>query len=299
MNEITWEIPVAIDLFFAGLGAGSFCLGAIAAREKGPGWEACSRMASMLAPLSILIGLSMLILDLRNKTRFWMTLRVLNVNSPMSIGVWLLSAFFLVSFVFALSELPVSSRQRIPWIGKLSIWNRSAWKNTLGIIGILLALGVSVYTGVLLLVSVVPIWRNLSLPLLLFLSAISTGFAGGTILGMLSLRKRNFNAMEEPLRFIGRSYRIILPFYLLMALVFVLTLVISSVSESDAIHFITGWNGLIWWAGVVGLGIVVPLILVMKREGIKIRQAWFLFSCVLIGGFLLRMVLILAGQKSL
>jgi polysulfide reductase chain C len=298
MNDLTWEFPVAVDLFFAGLGAGSFCLGAIAAKKKGLGWETCSRTASLLAPLAIVFGLSMLILDLRNKTRFWMTLRVLNASSPMSIGVWLLSAFFLVSALFALYGLPASVRQRIPWIGNLSIWGRPELKSKFGLIGILLALGVSVYTGVLLLVSVIPIWRNLSLPLLLFLSAISTGFAGGMILAMLSLKKENPEATREPLRFIKRSYRVILPFYLLMALVFVMTLILSPVSKNHAIHFITGWSGLIWWAGVVGMGIVVPLIFVMRKEAIKNRGAGVMFGCVLIGGFLLRMVLILAGQRS-
>jgi polysulfide reductase chain C len=298
MSDLTWEFPVAVDLFFAGVGAGSFCLGAIAARKKGPGWETCSRMASLLAPLAIVFGLSMLILDLRSKIRFWMTLRVLNANSPMSIGVWLLSAFFLVSALFALYGLPVSVRERIPWIGKLSVWNRLEWKNMLGFVGVLLALGVSVYTGVLLLVSIIPIWRNLSLPLLLFLSAISTGFAGGMILAMLSLKKADPDTVQEPLRFIKRSYRVILPFYLFMALVFVLTLIASPASEGHAIHFITGWSGLIWWAGVVVVGIVVPLIFVMRKGAIRNRGAWVMFSCVLVGGFLLRIILILAGQRS-
>jgi polysulfide reductase chain C len=299
MNEITWEIPVAVDLFFAGMGAGSFCLGAMAARKKGPGWDACSRMASLLAPLSIVIGLSMLVLDLRNKIRFWMTMRVLNINSPMSIGVWLLSAFFVVSLLFTLFGLPAAVRQKIPWIGKMSVWNRSEWKNPLGIVGILLALGVSVYTGVLLLVSIVPLWRNLCLPLLLFLSAISSGFAGGTLLAMLFLGKEKFSLLEEPLRFVKRSYRAILPCYLFVALLFVFSLTVSSFSRADAVHLVTGLSGLLWWAGVMGLGIVAPMFFVMKKERIRIRQGWFLFGFVLIGGFLLRIVLVLAGQKAL
>jgi polysulfide reductase chain C len=297
MSDLTWEFPVAVDLFFAGVAAGSFYLGAIAANKKGPGWEACSRMSSLLAPAAIVFGLSMLILDLRNKTRFWMTLRVLNANSPMSIGVWLLSAFFLVSVLFAIYGLPDSVRQRIPFIGMLSIWSRREWRRKLGFVGILLAIGVSVYTGVLLLVSIIPVWRNLSLPLLLFLSAISTGFAGGMFGALLFLKKEGADAAREPLRYLKRSYRIILPFYLFMALVFVATL-ISSASREHAIHFITGWSGLIWWAGVIFIGIVVPMFFVLRKQAIRHQSAWVLFSCVLIGGFLLRIVLIIAGQQS-
>jgi polysulfide reductase chain C len=298
MSEIPWGIPVAVDLFFAGVGAGSFCLGAIASRKKGAGWEACFRMASLLAPLAVAIGLSMLIMDLRNKPRFWMTLTRFNASSPMSIGVWLLTAFFLVSLIFALYGLPESSRQRIPGIGRLCIWNQKEWKNRIGITGFPLALAVPVYTGALLSVSVIPLWRNPGLPLLFFLSSIATGFAGGALLGMSLLGRKNRDAMEEPLRFLKRSYRMILPFYLLMVVLLVSTLVISPVSRTDALNLLTGWIGFIWWAGVVGIGIIVPLILVLKKKAIELHYAWLLFSCLLIGGFLLRMVLVIAGQRS-
>jgi formate-dependent nitrite reductase membrane component NrfD len=297
MHEITWEMPVAVDLFFAGLGAGSFCLGAVTAGKKGAGWEACSRMSSTLAPIAIVIGLSMLILDLRNKPRFWMTMTVLNIHSPMSIGVWLLSAFFLASFLFALYGLP-SVRQRIPWFGELRIWNRPDWRNRLGRTGVLLALGVMVYTGVLLSASSIPLWRNLNLPLLFVLSALSTGFAGGALSAMLSLDKENREAMQEPLRFLRRSFRILLSFYFILILSFSLSLLLSSASRSAATFLMTGWNGFLWWAGVVVIGIIVPLIFVLNSKELKMRQACFLFSCVLIGGFLMRTVLILAGQRS-
>ena len=299
MSDITWEVPVAVDLFFAGVGAGSFCLAAIAAKRKGTGWEACSRMSSILAPLSVAFGLGMLVLDLRNKARFWMTLRVLNVDSPMSIGVWLLSSFFLVSFLFALCKLPFSARQRIPWIGKLLSRSMPGLERSLGIAGILLALGVSVYTGVLLSVSIVPLWRDWSLPLLFFLSAMATGFAGGSILAMLSLRKENPDAMKEPLHFVRRSYRVILPLYLLTMLAYLCSQVVSPASRTNVVSLITGWNGLIWWAGVMGMGILVPLFLVMKADGIRARHHWILFGFVLTGGFLLRAVLIMAGQKGM
>ena len=28
----------------------------------------------------------------------------------------------------------------------------------------------------------------------------------------------------------------------------------------------TGWSGLIWWVGAIGIGILVPWILVMRRQ---------------------------------
>ncbi len=297
MNEITWGICVVVYLFLAGLGSGSYCLGVIASKRKGPDWEACSRMAFLLAPVAIAAGLLMLILDLRYKTRFWITLTVFNVYSPMSIGVWLLSTFFLLSIFSAIFWLPPSGRQRIPWIGGLSIWNRPQWKSRLGVIGIPFALGVSVYTGVLLSTTVLPLWRSLSLPLLFFLSALSLGIEGGAILGIASLGKSE--AMKEPIRFLKRSYRIILPIYLLTALFFVFALAVSSVSRAEAVHFMGGWSGFIWWVGVVGVGILVPLILVIRRTEHRMRHAWVFSGCLLVGDFLLRLVLVLAGQRAI
>jgi formate-dependent nitrite reductase membrane component NrfD len=154
------------------------------------------------------------------------------------------------------------------------------------------------YTGVLLSATSIPLWRNLNLPFLFVLSALSAGFAGGALSGMLSLEKEYWEAMTEPLRFLRRSFRILLPFYLVMTLSFSFSLLLSSDSKSAAIFLMTGWNGFLWWAGVVGIGIVVPLIFVLNSKELKTRQACLVFTCVLIGGFLMRMVLMLAGQRS-
>jgi polysulfide reductase chain C len=298
MNEIPWGLPVVVYLFLAGLGAGSFCLGMIVSKNKGEGWESCSRMAFLISPLAIFVGLLMLILDLRYKIRFWRTLTVLNLHSPMSVGVWLLTVFFLISMLSAIFWLPESVRRRMPWMGAWSVWNSTKWRKRLGLSGMPFALGVSVYTGVLLSATIIPLWRNLSLPLFFFISALSLGIEGGAILGMMSLRKGNLEAMAEPLRFLRRSYRVILPLYLLAALLFVFFFVYSS-SWGEVFHFITGWSGLIWWVGVVGIGILLPLILVMRKEREPMRHAWFFSSCLLIGDFLLRYVLIMAGQGAL
>ena len=105
--------------------------------------------------------------------------------------------------------------------------------------------------------------------------------------------------MKEPLRFLKRSYRIILPLYLVSALIFVFVLAVSSASRAEVFDFMTGWSGLIWWVGVVGIGILLPLILVMKKNREQMRHAWFFSGCLLIGDFLLRLVLILAGQGAI
>jgi polysulfide reductase chain C len=298
MHEETWGIPIAIDLFFTGVGGGSFILSAMASRRNGKGWETCSQGSALLAPLAIFVGLSMLILDLGYSSRFWMTLRVLNLYSPMSIGSWLLSLFVIVALLFALYWLPVSTRARIPWVSSLLIWRKVRWRNRLGVIGMVLAVGVCVYTGVLLSVTAIPLWRSLSLAVLFLLSAITTGFAGGGMVMLCLSKKMNSDIMAGPSQLIGRSYRIVLPFYLLVALGFSLWPILDPTPSPASNALTGGWSGWVWWFGVIGVGWFVPYFLVLKARTISVRQAWVLFSCLLTGGFLLRLVLVLGGQGA-
>ena len=105
--------------------------------------------------------------------------------------------------------------------------------------------------------------------------------------------------MQEPLQFLKQSYRIILPLYLITALIYLFVLAISPASRPAVLDFITGWSGLIWWIGVVGIGILLPLVLVMRKNEKQVRHAWLFSSCLIIGDFLLRLVLVLAGQGAI
>lgn len=293
-----WGFPVVVYLFLAGLGAGSYCLGTIASGKEGEGWESCCRVCFLLAPFAMLIGLFLLIFDLGSPMRFWRTLTVLNPHSPMSVGVWLLTAFFIVAVFSAMFWLPAPVRRKIPLLGSWAIWNRAKRSRGLGFIGVPLALGISVYTGVLLSVTAVPIWRSVSLPLLFFISALSLGLEGGAVLGILASR-RNPEAMKEPLQFLRRAYRILLPAYLFAAILFILVQVVSADTRPAALQLMSGWSGLLWWVGVVGIGILLPLVWAMRKTGGAARHAWLFSICLLFGDFLLRLVLILAGQGAI
>ena len=291
----TWGLPVALDLFFAGLGAGSFCLSVLASRKKGYGFEVCSRSAALLAPLSVAFGLAMLILDLMYKTRFWFTLRVLNVDSPMSLGVWLLTLFALIAVVYALFWLPDELRAKVPVIGKLSARREAVYRRGLGLLGVPFALAVSVYTGALLSVSSLPLWRNLALPGLFCFSAMATGFAGG---GLIALGLAPTESMKQPILWLRSGYRVLLPSYLLFVLLFTL-LAYFYAPRDDVRHLIAGGMGVLWWVGVLGVGILLPLALVIGRGDMNRMRLSVALCALLAGGFLLRLLLIYAGQASI
>lgn len=299
MSEITWGMPVVLDVFFAGLAAGAFCFAVLASRRAGEGFQVCARAAAFLAPLSVAFGLSMLILDLRYKTRFWFTMTVFNGESPMSLGVWLLTLFSVIAALYALFWIPAGVRERIPVIGRWPLWSELKVRDALGLAGSPIALLVSIYTGVLLSATSIPIWRNLALPALFCFSSMATGFAAGLLLALLFSPEKRQAIITGPFRWLQGSYRILLPAYLLAILVYLLLFFIPGMRREDVLPLITGWNGLIWWLGVVGGGVVLPLFFNSKKAKASLTKVFVVLGAVLAGGFLLRMVLVFTGQENI
>lgn len=295
MTEATWGSAIAFDLFLAGLSGGSFLLAALASDQDEIGWEACGRTSSLLAPAALAAGMAMLLLDLGQKHRFWQLLVRFNPVSPMSIGTWLLAAFAVICVVFALFWLPEDWRRRIPVVGKWPFWSDRTWRGRFGIIGVPFAVAVTIYTAVLLSVTSIPLWRNYLLPPVFFFSALATGFSGGVLLSVLWPAKIRTKDLSRPLEFIRKVFRIILP-SLLLTLVFFMALVPGKVEEKNVFGaLVGGWTGALWGGGI-GLGIVLPLILCLSRKRWSILRAVTIFATVLIGGLILRWVLVVAGQ---
>lgn len=297
MSEITWGMPVVLDLFFAGLAAGAFCFSVLASRRAGESFQACARAAALLAPLAVAFGLSMLILDLRSKTRFWFTMTVFNGDSPMSLGVWLLTLFSVIAALYAIFWIPAVVRARLPVIGRWPLWSQQRVRDALGLVGSLVALLVSIYTGVLLSATSIPLWRNLALPALFCFSSMATGFAAGLLVALLFSPGKRQEIITGPFRWLQGSYRVLLPAYLLAILVYVLLFFIPGMRQEEVLPLITGWNGLVWWLGVVGVGIMLPLFLVLGRAKASLSRVIALLGALLAGGFVLRLVLVFTGQE--
>ena len=203
----------------------------------------------------------MLILDLRYKTRFWFTVTIFNGDSPMSLGVWLLTLFSVIAAVYALFWIPARARERVPVIGRWPLWSERRVRDALGVAGVPVALLVSIYTGVLLSATSIPLWRNLALPALFCLSSMATGFAAGLLLALLFSPGKRQAIISGPFPWLQDSYRVLLPAYLLAIFVYVLLFFIPGMSREEVFPLITGWNGLTWWLGVVGVGVIASAVL--------------------------------------
>ena len=297
MTEITWTMPVVLDLFFAGLAAGAFCFSVLASRREGRGFHVSARAAALLAPIAIGVGVSMLVLDLHYKTRFWRTMTVLNGDSPMSLGAWLLTVFSTIAVLYAVFWVPDALRAKVPLIGRWPLWSRQAVRRGLGAVGVPVALLVSIYTGVLLSATSIPLWRNPVLPALFCLSSMATGFAAGLLTALLFSPGMRQDLLAGPFRWLQGAYRVLLPFYLLAALGYVLWFLTSGV-RGAVLALVAGGNGLIWWLGPVGVGIVLPMVLGFGKTKATPAKAFVVLGALLAGGFLMRLFLVYAGQEQ-
>jgi formate-dependent nitrite reductase membrane component NrfD len=284
--EPIWGGFIAWYLFLAGLGSGAFIFSALL-DWKFPALKKIRRYALIIAPATIIIGLLLLMFDaeggLKNPLRF--ALLLTNFGSVMTWGVVFLAVFVIIALIVLLLDV---RNYRIP-----------LWLNVLGVI---FALCVALYTGVLLGVcKTFPLWNTAILPILFLVSALSAGGAIILLAGAL-LAPEEFNQIKSL-----KKFHYVLPpieLMLLAALLFI-TFSNSTAGAASVLNLVSGPYALIFWLGLVGLGLVLHTLVETKllffsnevvEEGVAARYtsaALSVFS--LAGGFLLRLLIIVAA----
>ena len=280
---MVWDAIIAIYLFLAGLGAGAFALGALTNWAKTPA-PTMKKVSFIVAPVAVAVGTLMLVVDahagLMNPLRFFGL--VANLGSVMAWGVIVLSAFLVVSIVDVIILLVKKSSPKV-----------------LDIIGAVLAVCVAAYTGVLLGDAGVafPLWNMAVLPILFIVSAASTGIA-------LTVLITRFVAADEAaaLPWLGKAGLVlpVLELALVIALLAVAGMAGGSAGAAGAAsvaNLVSGPYAVAFWLGFVVIGLAVPFVLeLMSRRGSQSKALPMAGeACVLVGGFMLRYLVIMAA----
>jgi formate-dependent nitrite reductase membrane component NrfD len=332
---VFWNWLVAVDLFSAGLSAGAFAISALAyfiGREK---YQNITRIGAYIAPFPLIIGLLCLIYDLERPHLFWKLMVNLQGHSIMSLGAWLLLIFSVISFVNFYLWLPdrfdvVELLRKIPpgldkWaiirmlktnplVGKLHRKNLNGLRGWVGLVGLPVAFLVGIYTGVLLGALVArPFWNNPMLPMLFLVSALNTGAASICLIGCFI---KGFDGMTreriETDKFMIHSIDFFLMVLSIIALLlFVFGLYTSSRSSQEAAVLIMGGEfTFLFWGLVVVIGVLLPLSLevyeliphFISHRAMREHNPWIsgaVALSVLTGGFVLRYVVVYAGQAAI
>ncbi|MFN2400302.1 MAG: NrfD/PsrC family molybdoenzyme membrane anchor subunit [Gemmatimonadaceae bacterium] len=295
-----WGWYVILYFFLGGLAAGSYFIATMLAFVGDERDHDAMRLGYLLSfPLVIICGL-LLIVDLGVPLRFWhmliqsknVPLPMFKVWSPISVGSWVLTVFGLFSFVSFVGVLVETGRVRWRPLVRADAWARERPRPFIvlwGSIGAFFGFFLAGYTGVLVTGTSIPFWHNARLMGALFLvSAASTSYALLIFLLMRRGRPHEDVTLEKLAR--ADRWAIALEILLVAAMLLLLGDVAAPIT--------TGGFGVVFWLGVVALGLLAPLALHWMRAGIMDaeRRARLGAVCVLAGGLLLRFVIVMAPQ---
>ena len=156
----------------------------------------------------------------------------------------------------------------------------------IAVLGSVFGLFIAGYTGVLLAVTNRPIWADSTMLGLLFLvSGASTGVAALMLLAIW--RRAGHAATIDWLTWFDRN----------LLVLELLVLIVFLVSLGSVARVFLSWWGVMLGVGVVGAGILIPLMLEHDR-GIRVPGRMVgAASLVLLGGLLLRMVIVLSSEQ--
>jgi formate-dependent nitrite reductase membrane component NrfD len=237
----------------------------------------------------------LLVIDLDRPERFLHMLiqfrdgeLMFKAHSPMSLGGWVLGlfgAFAAVAFLYALVKL---EKVKHPLLVKVAnFFHESKLSRVFLIVGILAAFYLATYTGVLANTSQLPGWAASPLiPVLFLTSGMSAGMA---VMVLLTPRTaENHSYMHKLER--ADKYMILLE--LVVLVIFVATL------GTWAAKVATGFYGVLLWGGVVGLGLLLPLLLKWKPNLFGQRTVVVSSVLIILGGYFLRYVVVMGPQSG-
>jgi len=327
MQELHWGLPVIGYLFLAGVGAGAYTVSSsILLRGGGGGFRGdhfnIARYGALLAPLPLILGTGMIIFELGTFQAAlaqgdiglffrWINLFLTMNLSPMSIGSWILAVCIIASVIYAYTFLAEGSA---PDDDNTKLRRGLAW------VGVPLGISVAVYTGVLLgAMPARPFWNSPVLALLFLISSLSTGVAG--ILLMRALFGKHDKAPGDVAVGSGESESratyllassdvLLIGLEILTIVLFILfaQLTIGNVSQAVSVILPGGDLSTLFWGGVVVVGLLIPVLVELRfviptlldHQPYSMPRGVEMAVCavILLGGFMLRYVVVVAGQMT-
>jgi formate-dependent nitrite reductase membrane component NrfD len=265
-----WELSIVWYFFLGGIAGGAYFTAAIADNFGSRRDSGVARIGYLLSlPLVALCGL-LLVIDLGVPSRFLNMMRVLKLTDPMSIGAWGVGIFGAFTFVSSVLSFTTSE-------------STAALRRKIGLVGMLFGFFLASYTGVLLSNTALPFWSDARLMGALFLaSGASTGMAAVALILFFT-----GGTAGEGWHKIERADRYSMIIELVILAVF-LGLLGSAARPITSGHFAP-----LFWGGLVGLGLIVPLVL--NVAGHRVRALGVVSAVlVLVGGFVLRYVVVMS-----
>lgn len=308
--NLVWDSSIAIYLFLLGISSGAVQL-AIAYRRshklEKPSENWIIRSALFLGTVPTLIGLTLLIFHLARPWTFWKLMFNYQFNSVMSMGVMLFQVYMLfmviwgaVIFKNELDELIKRFAPKLQFVTNI-ITKIEGLFGFAEVMLFILAAVLGAYTGFLLsaLISY-PMLNNPVLPALFLASGTSSGIAA-TFLCILLAGKVKGDSHE--VHFIHKFEVPIMVTELGLIVCFFAGLYFGDASKVQALHnALSGFWGVIFWIGIMLIGILIPLVAnLFAGDKLKYNAKFIILVSIfdLIGVLCLRYFILYAGQLTI
>ena len=286
-----WEIPVY--LFLGGLVAGMMIISGYFLFSKRYKETNCACYTLPLISMALLsIGMFALFLDLEHKFFVWRLYTTFQITSPMSWGAWILILVYPVIGANLLMGPPEYLVKKIPQLNKITTYinTRPRLMQNIGVANMLLGGMLGVYTGVLLSsMGSRPLWNTSILWVLFLISGLSTAAA------FVHMVAKNVHERE----LLAKADNGFLTIELMVIALMLIGLATSSAANINAAKLlISGAYAPVFWVFVIGMGIIIPLIIQLLAVNHKVKHTPVAPIMVIVGGLILRFVIVSAGQFS-
>jgi len=293
-----WQWYIVFYFFVGGLAGGCYFLAAVIDLFGRRADRPLARLGYYVAFPAMLVSGLLLTVDLSRPFRFWHMLIERNTLgpmfkywSPMSIGSWALLIFGFFTFISFLAAFADDDRvqrralRRFQWPALRALRAPSLAGRIIAMLGGFFGFYVAGYTGVLLAVTNRPIWSDT--PLLGMLFVASAASTSAALLILLAQRGGwRLPGVMDLHRF--DDWVIVLELIVLIAAMVSLGPVLRA--------WLNAW-GVLLVAGVIILGMIVPLVLSFRARRFGAANMTTAAILVLIGGLLLRVVVVLSSES--
>ena len=308
ISEMAWGLTLWIDLWAVGIASSSFIAAFIINKMSGGRQEKLFRLSVFSGMVFGITSVILLLSHLGHVEWFWHMFINIRPSSVLSLGGWILTGWLTVAGIMSVLWIAANLFKGLKSFS-LKVNGFISW------VGLILSFLLITYGGVLIATSNQPLWAStLMLPPLFIASAVATGLAWLVLASFIAnWANRAIPGLMKVL-FDSSDWQIDST----MTHGLVRALVVALIIETAVLAGFMAWLGaaapeafsllvsgdlaVYFWAGLVGIGIVLPFFLLLYnwsrgvgRTGAVAVAATSSFLTVA-GGLILRAVILIGGQ---
>ena len=285
-NTVPWGMPIILFVYFIGLSAGSLILSSLTYVFGQEQYKPIARIAVFTAVLLIFAAMVFIAVDLGRPEKFWrlfMFFYLNNMKSMFAINGILYSGYFVISLVY---------------FGFI-VANKPKFTKIIGTIAVIWAIMVHTGTGTIWgVVGTREIYSSPIKPFEFLVAAITSG-TGLLILVVTATLYFTKRAIDKKLIFsLARLLSIVI--VVLLVMVFFDKLIHAYFpAREGAVFLFTGPYWWLFWCLQIGMGIVIPLIILFHpRAGKTVKGVLLASASVVIGVLGERAALVIPGTAQ-